>query len=143
MEVGVLKSDAFVKVAAVRFDDAHDYPRWLLSDTRHALLFLVSAHSVLHVYDLHSAKLLYKQRLPGTCVAAACVGDVGAPATKTDANGELSGIVTLDSRGRVTHIAVNDANIVAHCRDVLHDVELANAMSQRSAAALCCCWSLV
>uniref|UniRef100_H0WIF6 Clathrin heavy chain n=1 Tax=Otolemur garnettii TaxID=30611 RepID=H0WIF6_OTOGA len=96
-----------------------DFPVAMQVGAKHGLIYLVTKHSYLHVYDLESSVCLCTSHISADTVF------VTAPHEPT------SGIIGVNKRGQVLSVCVEEDHIVNYTADILQNPDLALRLAVR------------
>jgi len=119
LELGVPKTEAFRQSATVPLE-AGDFPVAMIPDNKFGSFFVLTRLGYVMVFEIQSAKLLLNVK----ACQATCF-------TSVEYDGDKSGVVAVDQKGRLSHFFLQDTQLVPYICQVLGDMEFGVAMARR------------
>jgi clathrin heavy chain len=100
-------------------DAALDFPVSMILSTKQEIIYSISKMGYLHMYDVHTGKVIYMARV---------TNDTTFVATE---NASTGGLMAITRKGSVIHINVNEQTLVPYIIGTLRDQDLALSLAGR------------
>jgi hypothetical protein len=98
----------------------NDFPVTMQASSKHDIVFMITKMGYLFMFDVHTARALYRARISTDTVFTAC------PQTST---GGVLGVTIR--KGKVLQMQVNEETLVPYVMNTLRDNQLAIALASR------------
>ena len=112
MEIGhQAPNPAFAKKAVDVFfppEAGNDFPVSIQVSPKHGIIFLVTKFGFIHLYDLESGQAIYMNRISGDTIFTTAEYE------------QLSGIITVNRKGQVLSVSVDEDTIVPYIQREPH-----------------------
>uniref|UniRef100_A0A5F8H8F9 Clathrin heavy chain n=1 Tax=Monodelphis domestica TaxID=13616 RepID=A0A5F8H8F9_MONDO len=97
-----------------------DFPVAMQIGVKHGVIYLITKHGYIHMYDLESGTCIYMNRISADTVFV------------TASHEPTSGIIGVNKKGQVLSVCVEEENIVSYATNVLQNPDLGLRMAIRS-----------
>ena len=98
---------------------ANDFPVSMQVSTKFDVIFLVTKYGFIHLYDLETGTCIYSNRISGDTIFVT-----------TELNN--SGIISVNRKGQVLSVSVDEQTIIPFITGVLNNIELAFRLATRN-----------
>ncbi|KAK9449233.1 uncharacterized protein V1518DRAFT_417454 [Limtongia smithiae] len=98
----------------------NDFPVALQVSERFGVLYLLTKHGFIHLYDLDSGACIFMNRISSAFIFTSTIHKAS------------SGIMAINRKGQVLSVAIDEKTIIAYIRDNLKNAGLAIALSSRA-----------
>jgi clathrin heavy chain len=97
-----------------------DFPVAMQVSKKHGIIYLVTKYGFIHLYDLESGVCIYMNRISGETIFATAEHEAS------------SGIISVNKRGQVLSVSVDESTVIPFILNVLNNTELAIKLASRA-----------
>ncbi|KAK9468648.1 hypothetical protein V1512DRAFT_257573 [Lipomyces arxii] len=98
----------------------NDFPVALQVSEKYGVLYLVTKWGFIHLYDLDSGVNIYMNRISSETIFTSSTHEAS------------SGILTINRKGQVLSVSVDESTIIPYIRDTLNNISLAVSLASRA-----------